>query len=171
MTSEEIVNMKVVLCSSAVLLVVAGLYYGSSHTRQRDARPTAVPGTISNSSQQANEIVEKIQDLKPEVNGQLSAMTLGALVREFSERFTAFKPIDWEASEKITGRWRIVLCYQEGAAKHNEAEWEYNPATGRLCPFETQNAPRFWAPGCEPLDSADPDQRWVTLNNCVRPEG
>ncbi|MEK6303708.1 MAG: HEAT repeat domain-containing protein [Acidobacteriota bacterium] len=163
--------MKVMLSCLTVFLVVGSLNQTVSGTAQEDAKLAAILDRISNTSQQGKEIVEKIKDLKPEVNGQPSAMTLGAKVKDYWETAHIHIPIGWEASQKMNGRWKIILHYQYVQKQYVEAEWEYNPATSKLYPFEVQNAPQFWAPGCQPLDSTDPNQLYARMNECVRPEG
>ncbi|MEK6408414.1 MAG: HEAT repeat domain-containing protein [Acidobacteriota bacterium] len=169
--SQGELNMKM------MLLFLTALFVGGSHnqtvsrTAQDDPKLAAILDRISNTSPQGKEIVEKIKDLKPEVNGRPSAMTLGATVKDHSESARIYKPFGWEASQKMNGRWKIILHYQHVREQYKEAEWEFDPATNKLYPFEAQNAPQFWAPGCQPLDSTDPDQLWVRMNECLRPEG
>jgi hypothetical protein len=169
--SQGELNMKM------MLLFLTALYVGGSHNQtvspatQDDPKLAAIRDRISNASPQESEIVERIKDLKPEVNGQPSAMTLGATVKDCSERACMYPAIGWEASQKTNGRWKIILHCQRVQKQYLEAEWEYDPATSKLYPFELQNAPQFWSPGCQPLDSTDRDQLWVRLNECVRPEG
>ncbi len=85
--------------------------------------------------------------MKPEINGQKSSLSLGEIVKDFSENKGSFniKPIGWEASQKKNGRWRIVFHYQDYQKQYEEAEWEYNLETNNVYPFEARNATQFWS--------------------------
>ena len=45
----------------------------------------------------------------------------------------------------MLGRWRILLYYKDWQKEYQTAEWEYNPETNRLYPFERENAPGFFS--------------------------
>lgn len=93
------------------------------------------------------QIIEHIKAMTPEVNGQPSVLTLGQIVKDESRNkgSDGLRPIGWEASQKTNGRWEIILHYRNNRAQYQKAEWEYDPETNRVYPFELQNAPRFWS--------------------------
>jgi hypothetical protein len=101
---------------------------------------------ISITSPEGLQIIEQIKAMKPEVNGQPSVLTLGQVVGDHSQSkgSDSLRPIGWEASQKANGLWGIILHYQDYQAQFQKAEWEYDPETNRIYPFELQNAPRFW---------------------------
>ncbi len=101
---------------------------------------------ISETSPEGLQIIEQIKELKPEVNGQPSVLTLGQAVKDESRKKgkDGLIPIGWVASQKANGRWEVVLHYRDDRAQYQKAEWEYDPDSNRLYPFELQNAPGFW---------------------------
>jgi hypothetical protein len=101
---------------------------------------------ISMTSPEGLQIIDQIKELKPEVNGQPSVLTLGQAVKDDSRKKDSdgLRQIGWEASQKTNGRWQVVLHYRDNQAQFQKAEWEYDPETNRVYPFELLNAPRFW---------------------------
>jgi hypothetical protein len=75
-------------------------------------------------------------------------LTLGQVVNDHSQSKSSdsLSAIGWEASQKANARWGVILHYQDSRAQYQKAEWEYDPETNRIYPFEHQNAPRFWPP-------------------------
>lgn len=113
----------------------------------KDPKIDAAEEKINKTSPEGKEIIEKVQGMKPEVNEQLSAMTL----REKAEDFTKNKgdfgitPIGWEAAKKKTNeRWKVVFYYQDYQKQLLAAEWEYDPKAEKVYPFEFNNAPGFF---------------------------
>lgn len=119
----------------------------------KDPKIAAIEERAAKVSPQGKEIIEKAKGLKPIVNDQASAMTLGELVDDYANNKGAYNitPVGWEASEKAANkRWKILFHYKTFSDELAVAEWEYNPADGKLYPFDTKNAPTFWtgvAPG------------------------
>lgn len=68
------------------------------------------------------------------------------IVKDFAENKGSYNInlFGWESSQKSNGRWKIILHYGDCQNRFREAEWEYNPETKKLYPFEAQNAPQFW---------------------------
>ena len=101
---------------------------------------------ISRTQTQTPEMIEQIKAMKPEIHGQPSVLTLDQAVKEESRKKGAdgLIPIGWEASQKTDGRWEVVLHYRDDRAQYLKAEWEYDPDSNRIYPFELQNAPGFW---------------------------
>jgi hypothetical protein len=81
--------------------------------------------------------------MKPEVNEQVAARPLSDILKDYSENKGTFNiiPIGWEASQKKNHRWKLVYHYQDYQKQLAAAEWEYNPETNKLYPFEFVNAP------------------------------
>jgi hypothetical protein len=114
---------------------------------QEDTKLIAIKQRISNTTPEGVRIIQKAQGLRPEFNEIRSSKALRETVKDYTEGKGAFKisPIGWVASKKKTGRWKVVFHYQTENKEYMEAEWEYNPQTNRLYPFEMFNALRFWA--------------------------
>jgi hypothetical protein len=102
---------------------------------------------IDKTTPEGKEMVEKIKAMKPLVNEKLAAKTLGEITDDFSTKNGEFntKPIGWAASQKgTTKNWKVVYYYQDYLGQYNSAEWEYNPDSKQLYPFEFTNAPTFY---------------------------
>ncbi len=112
---------------------------------------------ISRNSPEGLEALEKVQQLKPELNYTPSTKTLIEIVEHYAFGVGVYgiNPIGWEASKKRVlagekvGRWRIVFHYKDYQKQLLSAEWEFNEATGKLYPFEVRYAPQFWTGGSE----------------------
>jgi uncharacterized protein (DUF2126 family) len=122
-------------------------------TTPKDPRVAAVQLRISKTTPEGVAIIEKVKAMKPEVNEQVSAKTLGEMADKYAKEMGAaynITPIGWEASQKKllpgekTGRWRVIFNYQDYQKQLLAAEWEYNSDTNKLYPFERDNAPGFY---------------------------
>lgn len=112
----------------------------------KDPKIAAIEERVAKTTPQAKEIIEKVKGIKPVVNDQTSAMTLGEHVEDYANNKGAYNltPIGWEASEKANKRWKILFHYKTFSDELALAEWEYIPGEGKLYPFETKNASTFF---------------------------
>ena len=132
---------------------------------QGDPKLAAILKRVSHTSPEGQKIIEKVQDAKPEINGLRSTKTLNEIIQAyiFDVGQYGIIPIGWEAAEKkrplehSLSRWRIVFHYQDYTKRLLEAEWEYDPNSERLYPYEIRNAPSFWTN--EEPKKAKPSQR------------
>jgi hypothetical protein len=102
---------------------------------------------IDKTSPEGKEMVEKIKAMKPLVNEKVAAKSLGEITDDFATKMGEFntKPLGWTASQKGTSKnWKVVYYYQDYLGQYNSAEWEYNPDSKQLYPFEFTNAPTFF---------------------------
>lgn len=101
---------------------------------------------IDKTTPEGKEMIEKIKAMKPLVNEQLSAKPLGEIIDDYATNKGDFniKPIGWAASLKSNKNWKIVYYYQDYSNQYTAAEWEYNPETKTLYPFEYDYAKTFW---------------------------
>ena len=119
---------------------------------QDDTKRSTILKRISQTSPEGLKIIEKIQAMKPEINGMRSAKTLIEIIQEYAFNVGPYgiNPLGWEATEKAESagnslaRWRIVFHYQDYTKQYLEAEWEYDPKAERLFPFDIKNATQFW---------------------------
>ncbi|HWP44670.1 MAG TPA: hypothetical protein VNO14_15590 [Blastocatellia bacterium] len=119
---------------------------------EKDPKRAALEERIAKTSPEGKQMIESILGMKPEVNEQPSAKTLREIVEDYEKNKGAYNitPIGWEASQKSVrpeekeGRWKIQFHYQTFDNQYQTAEWEYNPHTKKLYPFESTNAPTFW---------------------------
>ncbi|MEK6301030.1 MAG: hypothetical protein AABO41_09940 [Acidobacteriota bacterium] len=119
----------------------------------KDPKIAAAEEKIAKTTPEGKAMIEKVQAMKPMVNDQVSGKTLKEKADEYAKDNGAYNitAIGWEASQKkpITsekvGRWKIVFHYQTYDKQFLAAEWEYNPETNELYPFEKTNAPGFWS--------------------------
>ena len=112
----------------------------------KDPKMAAVQERIDKTTPEGKQIVEKVRGMKPEVNDQAAGKSLGEIVDNYATANGEYniKPIGWEASQKKSGRWKVAFNYQDWQKQFLVAEWEYNPESNKLYPFEFQNAKEFW---------------------------
>ena len=141
--------MKRVFPFLAVLLMAGCSASPSPSTKSaapKDPKMAAIQDRIDKTSPEGKQMVEKVMAMKPEVNDQPAGKTLSEIIDTYSKTNGEYniKPIGWEASQKKSGRWKIAFNYQDWQKQFLLAEWEYNPETNKLYPFEFQNAKEFW---------------------------
>lgn len=134
-----------------VLVVVASCGQptppSSTTTRtQKDPRVVAIEERIAKTTDEGKEIIEKVKGMKPEVNDVASAQSIAQIADDYALNRAGYNitPIGWEASQKGSKRWKINFHYQDYQKQFLVAEWEYNPETDKVYPFELKNAPQFW---------------------------
>ena len=141
--------LKTITCMVALLLFVACSSKPGpvKATAAKDPKIAAIEDKIQKTTPEAKEMVEKIKAMKPEVNDQVASKTLGEIVDDYAKNKGTYNinVIGWEASKKNSnGRWKALLHYQDWQKNFLVAEWEYNPQSNKLYPFEVTNAPTFW---------------------------
>ena len=145
---------RLIPCLIIVLLSIGcGGKPGPAKARaEKDPKIAAVEEKVNKTSAEGKQIIEKVKAMKPEVNDQPSAMTLSEKADDYAKNKATYNitPIGWEASQKAVrkdekgARWKVVFHYQDWEKKLLAAEWEYNPNTEKVYPFELVNAPGFW---------------------------
>src|ERR1700738_4527055 len=143
------------LCVLVLLVSLASAPSGTSPSiqAQQDEQLAGILETISKTTQEGEKVIDRIQDMKPEVNDQESTRTLTEMVQiyAFNHGVYNINVIGWSASRKgilrseTVGRWKVVLYYRDWQKDYQAAEWEYNLETNKLYPFEKENAPGFWS--------------------------
>lgn len=146
---------KAILCLFSLTVIGCGPQPGPATRNQtaEDPKLTALKAAIAKTTPQGKAILEKVQEMKPEVNSQPSAKSLGEVVEDFSKNKAQYNiiPIGWESTQKAVrpgekeGRWKILFHYQDYQKQYLTAEWEYNPETEKLYPFDPKNAKEFWS--------------------------
>ena len=142
------------------LLLAASMFFALSPRNpapailsQNDERLRAFLESISKTTAEGSKVLDHVQGMKPELNETPSTMTLIDVVQNYAFNMGAYNItiIGWAASRKkvlpgeMLGRWRILLYYKDWQKEYQTAEWEYNPETNRLYPFERENAPGFFS--------------------------
>lgn len=124
----------------------------------KDPKIAAAEEKINKTSPEGREIIGKVQGMKPEVNEQPSTKTLSEIVDDYAKNKANYSitPIGWEASKKkTTERWKVLFYYQDWQKQVLAAEWEYDPQSNKVYPFEKDNAPQFWTnEGAAPTQGA-----------------
>ena len=153
------------LCIVALLVSLGSIPIGAStyFQTQQDEQLTRILETISKTPQEGLLIIDRIQDMRPEVNEQQSRKKLTEIVRDYAFNKGAYNinVIGWAASQKrilsseTVGRWKNVLYYRDWKKEYHAAEWEYNEETNKLYPFEKENAPGFWSNEGRPAKKRD----------------
>jgi len=147
--------MRNVIPSLIIFLLLTGCGQKAAPTRakaDKDPKRVAIEERIAKTSSEGKQLIESVKGMKPEVNDQPSAKTLGEIVEDYEKNKGAYNitTIGWESSQKAvrpqekTGRWKVLFHYQTFDGQLQAAEWEYNPETKKLYPFERVNAPTFW---------------------------
>jgi hypothetical protein len=142
-----------------LLLVACDHKPGPVAKAQKDPKIAAIEERISKTTPEGKEVIEKVKAMKAEVNEQLSTKTLKEMVDHYEKEMGAYNitSIGWEASQKklLPGskspRWKVAFSYQDWQKQLLVAEWEYDPDTKKVYPFEKDNAPQFYSnEGAEP---------------------
>ncbi len=142
---------KMKLFSLILLLFLAGCQDKPAQTntkaQQKEPKLVAIEEAIAKTTPEGKKILEKAQGMKPEINGQKTTKALSAVIDNFAKNKSSFNilPIGWSASQKKSGRWKVMFHYQEYTKQYQDAEWEYNPETDKLYPFEKDNAMQFYS--------------------------
>src|SRR5215469_2606078 len=118
-----------------------------------DPKLAAINRDIAKTTPEGKAMIEKIKEMKPQVNGQASSKTLAEIIEDWKTNKGEYNitEIGWEATQKAvrsgekTGRWKVKYYYRPYTKEYVAAEWEYNPQDGGLYPFDLNNAPQFWA--------------------------
>ena len=105
---------------------------------QNDPKLTSIKERISKTTPQGKQIIERALGTKVETFAGLTEQSLNDLIRT---QVAPDNQIGWEALPKEASRWRIILHYQNPnhIQRYFDAEWEYNPKTGKLLAFEPNN--------------------------------
>ena len=120
----------------------------------KDPKVAAVEDRISKTTDEGKQVIEKVKGLKPIVNEQVSTKTLAETVDHFAKEMgDAYNitPIGWEAAQKKiappqkVARWKVAFNYFDFNKQLLTAEWEYDPDTGKVYPFEKVNAIGFYS--------------------------
>ena len=113
---------------------------------ESDPKRAKYQKSIDETTPEGKDMIEKVKAMKPEVNEKVSAKPLGEIIDDYATNKGDFniKPIGWAAAKKSNNNWKIVYYYQDYSNQYTAAEWEYNPETKKLYPFEFNNAPTFW---------------------------
>ncbi len=114
---------------------------------EADPKRAKFQEAIDKTTPEGKEMVETVKAMKPFVNEKLAAKSLGEITDDFATKNGEYntKPIGWSASQKSsTKNWKIVYYYQDYLGAYNAAEWEYNPETKQVYPFEFILAPTFY---------------------------
>lgn len=114
---------------------------------QKDPKRAAIDDAIAKTTPDEKKKIDEFKAMKPEINGQVSAKTLSEIVDDFAKNKGAFNinPIGWQASQKKNNRWKVIFHYQDYNKVYQSAEWEYNPESKKLYPFDMENAKQFWS--------------------------
>lgn len=116
-----------------------------------DPKLAAINSAISKTTPEGNAMIEKAKGMKPELNSVVSSKTMAEMVDDYAKNKGEYNinVIGWEAGQKKSGKWRIILHYRDFAKAYSTAEWEYNPETNKIYPFDQKNAAQFWAAPAE----------------------
>jgi len=149
-----------ILCPIMIAMVVVGLTGCgdkpapvAAKSTAKDPKRVAMEERINKTTPEGKQIIEKVKAMKPEVNKQLSTKTIAEMVEVYSKNSDQnnLSPIGWEAAQKkpyekeSVGRWKVAFDYQDWQKQYMTAEWEYNPITNSVYPFELDNAKGFWS--------------------------
>jgi hypothetical protein len=143
--------LRIGICVTLLLLLVGcgGTQEAAKpKTPPKDPKIAAIEDRVAKTSPEGKQIIEKVKGMKPEVNGQPSGKTLNEIIDDYALTKAAYNitPLGWEASQKAAnGRWKVVFNYKTYSDELLAAEWEYDPKTDKLYPYDTKNAPGFWS--------------------------
>jgi hypothetical protein len=120
---------------------------GKASADSADPKLAGIKADIAKTTPDGLAMIEKVKAMKPEVNEQASSKTLTEVIDDWKTNKGEYNinEIGWVATQKKSGRWKIIYHYRPYTKEYLAAEWEYNPQTGKLYPFDLTNAPQFWA--------------------------
>lgn len=116
-----------------------------------DPKIKAVKDSIAKMTPEETAVVEKVKAMKPELNGLASGRPLSEEINDYATTKGAFNiiPVGWTASRKTASgrekRWKVIFNYQDFKKQFVTAEWEYDPDTNKVYPFDQENARIFWS--------------------------
>lgn len=132
-----------------VVLLICGCGQPPTPTKtkvEKDPKVAAIEERVAKTTPEAKQMIEKAKAMKPEVNDQPATKTLAEIIDDYALNKGAYNinPIGWEASQKKNQRWKVLFHYKDYLGQLEAAEWEYNPESNKLYPFEFVNAKVFW---------------------------
>src|SRR5215471_2198646 len=122
--------------------------------QNEDARLKAIKEEIAKTAPEGKEIIERVKQMLPEVNGKLSTLPLDKLVENYVKEknlvpvgWAAAKLLEWVSTNTLRSGslWQIRLLYQMDTKEYRSAQWRYDSETRRLYPFDEGNAAQFWS--------------------------
>ena len=124
-----------------------------AQTEGVDPRLKMIKEEIEKTTPEGKEIIERVKQMLPEVNGKLSTLPLEKLVENYVKEQN-LAPVGWAASKlsewvstntlRSDSLWQIRLLYRTEAKEYRSAQWRYDSETRRLYPFNG-NAEQFWS--------------------------
>lgn len=145
------------------ILVGCGQQPGPTSSKPaEDPKLKSIKDAVAKMTPEEQAVVEKVKGMKPEFNGMASKRTLAEEVDEYATQKGAFNisVIGWVASRKTAAgrekRWKVLLHYQDYNKRFVTAEWEYDPDTNKIYPFDQEQARIFWS---APDDAKAPPKR------------
>jgi hypothetical protein len=137
---------------SVVVFAACGQQPGPATTQPaEDPKLKALKDAVAKMTPEEQAVVEKIKGMKPEFNTMPSGRPLSEEVDEYATKKGAFNisVIGWVASRKTAAgrekRWKVLLHYQDYKKQFVTAEWEYDPETNKIYPFDQEQARIFWS--------------------------
>jgi len=124
-----------------------------AQTEGVDPRLKMIKEEIEKTTPEGKEIIERVKQMLPEVNGKLSTLPLEKLVENYVKEqnlapvgWAASKLLEWVTTDTLRSDslWQIRLLYQTDAKEYRSAQWRYNSETRRLYPHD-RNAEQFWS--------------------------
>jgi hypothetical protein len=122
---------------------VAGKGVAAAKVKENPGRVKDIQERCAATPEEGKEAIAKVQDWVPVVNDNPGGEPLKDVVATYKAR--GIYDLCWAASKKSNGRWKVVFNYVDVSGGFQEAEWEYDPATGEVKTF-SNNADTFWTP-------------------------
>jgi len=118
-----------------------------------DPRLKMIKEEIAKTAPEDKEIIERVKQMLPEVNGKLSTLPLDKLVENYVKEknlvpvgWAASKLLEWVSTNTLRSGslWQIRLFYQMDTKEYRTAQWRYDSETRTLYSFNG-NAEQFWS--------------------------
>ena len=110
--------------------------------KENAGRVRDIKAKCAETTDEGKGVIEKVKAWNPVVNGHPANKSLKDIAATYVTN--GIYEICWGASQKGNGRWKVAYDYIDVKGSFQEAEWEYDPASGQTQVFN-QNATTFWA--------------------------
>jgi hypothetical protein len=113
----------------------------AQQAKENSGRVRDIQQKCSETTEDGKAVIETVKAWKPVVNERPSDRPLAAIADEYVTK--GIHAICWGASRKTNGKWKVVFEHIDIQGAFQVAEWEHDPATGEIKPFNSK-AMEFW---------------------------
>jgi hypothetical protein len=113
----------------------------AEQAKENSGRVKDIQEKCGQTTEEGKAVLGKVKAWKPVVNERPSDKTLDEISADYVSK--GLYAICWSSSQKTNGKWKVVFHHIDIRGSFQDAEWEYDPATGEIKPFNAK-AMEFW---------------------------